>query len=126
MGRVVGLIRNGKYYSVENLPGSINQEGRTANIIEDTMPALKHPVTEEVFESKSAYRRVNKILGLEEVGNDLLSNKKRKNPPVLTESQVLNAIQRAEAICSDPSKYRARQEQSEARFAQMEKYLGGK
>lgn len=42
-------------------------------VIRDTMDAMVHPVTGEVFESKTAFRDVTKAHGLTEVGNERFS-----------------------------------------------------
>jgi hypothetical protein len=39
-------------------------------IISDTQEPLQHPVTGEIFDSKSAFRAVTRAHGLEEVGNE--------------------------------------------------------
>lgn len=43
---------------------------KTPYIIRDTMDALQHPATGELFDSKSRFREVTKAHGLTEVGND--------------------------------------------------------
>lgn len=81
------------------------------NVIDDSMPAIKHPVTEEMIDSKSRYYKTNRNLGLEVVGDkDLLSTKKRATKDYLPESKVMEAQLKAEAILEDPSKRRAYRE----------------
>lgn len=41
-----------------------------AHVVDDTMAPLEHPITGEVFNSKSAFRAVTKAHGCVEVGND--------------------------------------------------------
>ena len=100
----------------ENSPdgGSFSQtEKKSAFIQTDTiMGGLRHPVTGKVYDSKSAYLKECDRLGLEVVGNDLLSRKPNHIPDRLTESVILDRIERAEAICSDPAKFRARQNEN--------------
>lgn len=50
-------------------------------IQDDTMPATRHPVTGEIFESKSAFRRVTRANHLEEVGNDWAGQRPRVPEP---------------------------------------------
>jgi hypothetical protein len=126
MGRIVGLIRDGKFLNEDEISEFSVKQPVAPNVIDDTMAPLRHLVTGEVFESKSAFRRVTKMMGLEEVGNDLLSKRKQKVPDLLSEERVNRAIERAEAICSDPTKYRARQEQNEAVWHRRESLLNGK
>lgn len=61
-------------------------------IITDSMAALVHPATGQVFDSKSAFRRVTKAHGLVELGNDAPTTA----PPVEPENvkaDVIEAIQ---------------------------------
>jgi len=53
---------------------------KTPYIIRDTMDALQHPATGQVFDSKSRFREITKAHGLIEVGND--SPKSPKAPTV--------------------------------------------
>lgn len=76
----------------------------TAAVIDDTMDPLKHPVTGKVYDSKRRYLADTKRMGYEVVGNDLLSRQKRELPERITESKVIDACHRAEAIQSDPCK----------------------
>jgi hypothetical protein len=45
-------------------------------VIGDDMPQLLHPADNKVYSSKSAFRRVTKLYGYTEVGNDLISKQK--------------------------------------------------
>lgn len=51
-------------------PPNYYESNRAHYVQQDTMEPLRHPSTGEVYESKSAFRRQTKALGLEEVGND--------------------------------------------------------
>lgn len=87
--------------------------------IQDTMDAIKHPVTEEFVDSKSKYRKINKSLGLEVVGNDLLSAKPHNPKDRITDAVIMDKIERAEAIVNDPSKFRAFKEQEQRRLYEV-------
>lgn len=75
---------------------------------QDTLKgALRHPVTGEVTDSTSRYMKINDELGLEVVGNDLLSKRPAKPADTrFSEDMVLDKIQKAEAIASDPTRLR--------------------
>ncbi len=73
---------------------------------------LRHPVTDELVDSKSRWAAINKAEGLTCVGNDLLSKRRGRGPEKLTEEVILDRIHRAEAIQSDPSKLRAARERN--------------
>ena len=49
---------------------------KTPYIIRDTMDALQHPATGQMFDSKSQFRDVTRQHGLVEVGNDSLKSLK--------------------------------------------------
>lgn len=51
-------------------PPNYYESNRAHYVQQDTMEPLRHPSTGEVYDSKSAFRRQTKALGLEEVGND--------------------------------------------------------
>jgi hypothetical protein len=75
---------------------------------------LKHPVTGEVVESKTRWNEINKEHNLQVVGNDLLSQKPRNIQDRITEDRIKTAMERAEAIHSDPAKRNAyRNQQAE-------------
>jgi len=93
---------------------------------QDTMEPLRHPISGKIYDSKSEYMRETRAHGCEVVGNDLLSNKPRKTKEVITESMVLDRIERAESILNDPSKYRARVEENYRRLERREKLINGR
>jgi hypothetical protein len=74
---------------------------------------LKHPVSEKMFDSKSAYLRETKALGLDVIGNDLLSKKPRQVKDKITDAVIMDKIEKAESILNDPIKreWRARENQ---------------
>jgi len=65
---------------------------------------LKHPVNGKTYTSKAKYVKDTQKLGLEIVGEEKLSQKPRQLKDKITEKQVLDAMERAEAIHSDPAK----------------------
>jgi hypothetical protein len=46
-------------------------------VIEDTMPPTRHQVDGKIYDSKSAYRRVTKAAGCEEVGTSYTTGRQR-------------------------------------------------
>jgi hypothetical protein len=71
---------------------------------QDSMNPLKHPVTGELVDSKTRWNQINKNHGLQVVGNDLLSKQPRRTKDRLTDERIKTAMERAEAIHSDPAK----------------------
>lgn len=91
---------------------------------DDTLKApLRHPVTGRHYDSLSAYMRTNKRLGLEVVGNDLLSKKQDNKPERITDALVMDKIEKAESILSDPSKRRHYEERCLERLARREELI---
>lgn len=89
--------------------------GRYHAVHNDTMPALRHPVTGKMYDSKSEYIKECNRLGLEIIGNELLSEKgskvhNLKDP--LTDEVIIDKIHKAESIFDDPTKLRARQNEN--------------
>lgn len=80
------------------------QESKSAFVHEDTISPLRNLVTGKYYNSKSKYIKDCKALGLQIVGNDLLSKQKDQRKENITETKVLNAIEKAESICNDPYK----------------------
>lgn len=87
---------------------------------------LRHPVTGKMYDSRSAYEKENKRLGLEVVGNEKLSQKPRQLKDKITEAQIMDAIHHAEAIHSDPARLRAVREENLRRIERAERLLHGK
>ena len=94
-------------------------------IHQDSMPALRHPATNEMIDSRSKWERINKEKGLVCVGNDLLSKRPDTRRDVLTENKILDAIHRAEAIVEDPTKWRAAQNRNNEANYRRERLLNG-
>lgn len=67
---------------------------------------LRHPVTGEVVDNHTRWNEINRSQGLSCVGNDLLSKRPGRGPERITEEVILDRIQKAEAICSDPARKR--------------------
>lgn len=107
------------------LPGDSEAvEAMSAAVHQDTMPALRHPVTGKVYESKSAYLRAVKADGLTIVGNDLLSRKAHTPTDLITEEKVMAAIQKTEAILSDPARRNELRYKNEQLLEQYQKTIG--
>lgn len=89
---------------------------------------LKQPirdlVTGKMHDSQSAYLREVRSRGDEVVGNDLMSRRPQQLKEHITESMVMDRISRAEAIHSDPAKFRARQNENFERLERRKKLLG--
>jgi hypothetical protein len=85
---------------------------------------LRHPVTGKVYDSESQYMRATKREGCEVVGNDLLSKKKQVLQEKITDAVIMDRIERAEAIASDPTKFRARQNENMERLERRKELLG--
>ena len=71
---------------------------------QDTMDALKSPITGEIFESRSQYVRHVQRSGCNIVGNDLLSKAKRELKDTVTDEKIFNAMDKAESILRNPDK----------------------
>lgn len=116
------VMRNGsleKLAEREALPESLY-------IVGDTMDPLRNMVTGKVHDSKSSYMREVDSLGLEVVGNDLLSRKPRNQPDRFTEAMILDRIERAEAIYNDPAKRREVASRNERILERQERLLNGR
>lgn len=64
MARKIYKLIDGNLVEVYN-----SEKTRFHSVIEDSMPATKHPIDGKYYESKSAFRRVTKASGCVEVGN---------------------------------------------------------
>lgn len=67
MPRQVYVMREGKLVPIEEAGPRYGQPNKAHYVSQDTMPPTEHPLTGEVFESKSAFRAVTKAHGYEEV-----------------------------------------------------------
>lgn len=86
---------------------------------------LKHPVTGKMYDSRSEYLKATKALGLEVVGDEKLSQRPRNLKENITDDKIIDAIQRAEAIQSDPFKRNQFKRMNEIRTEMAEKALYG-
>lgn len=128
------VMRNGKLVEV-GAPSESQKEPVAPYVQDDT---LKQPlrflggtqedkegfIQPEFYDSKSAYLRRVKEEGLSVVGNDLLSRVPRHVRDTFTEEKILDKLQKAEAIYSDPAKYRERQNENRERLDRRNKLLG--
>jgi hypothetical protein len=122
MTRRLYVWREGEFVEI----GGTASESKSASVHQDTISALKHPVTGKVYESKSAYLKDLKRDGLTVVGNDLLSKKKQVIPDRITEEMILDKIERAESIVSDPFKLSQERNRNIQLFEQRERLLYAK
>lgn len=121
MARKTYVSRNGKFVEQRK---QVRKEG--VFVHQDTMAPLKHPVTEKIFDSRSAYESENRRLGLKVVGNDLLSQRPRTVKDRLSDEQILDGIEQAEATVEDATKWRAHQNINIERFENHQRILNGK
>lgn len=87
---------------------------------------LRHPKTGELVDNHSRWNQINREHGLRCVGNDLMSKQPDRRPDFVTDSVILDGIERAESIYSDPSKFRARQNENMERLERYERLVHGK
>jgi hypothetical protein len=96
---------NGKYQWVD-VETTAAPEADAPFVHGDTMETpLMHPVTGEVTDSLTRWNQINAENNCKVVGNDLFSKRKSRGPDTLTEDKILDGIERAEAIKSNPDKY---------------------
>jgi len=79
-------------------------ENKSAYVQQDTMAPLRNMATGKIYDSKSAYLRDVHNAGFRVVGNDLMSEKQHSFEEKITDSLVMDRIQKAESILSDPAK----------------------
>lgn len=97
---------------------------------QDTLKSpLRNPVTGRIHDSTSTYLKECKTLGLEVVGNDLMSKRPDGRVDKINEAMIMDKIEKAESIVSDPTKYREYQnrnlelyERNQRLLEQREKY----
>ncbi len=66
--------------------------GRPApSVISDIMPAMRHPITQKVMDSKSGFRAVTRAHGCVEVGNEVQRDTRRVDMPSL-QGDIAHAI----------------------------------
>jgi len=83
------VFREGRFIPWDEAPPLHPKFGQAPGLICDSMEPTEHPITGEVFESKSAFREVTKAHGCREVGNDLISKRKqeRSDKPLTLEAK---------------------------------------
>lgn len=80
MARGTFVIRDGKLVP-KHLAAPLGRKGPRSMlprpyVIGDVMDSCMHPSTGQRFESKSEFRKVTKALGLTEVGNEVIPEKR--------------------------------------------------
>lgn len=116
---------DGKYQWVDEDTAPARPEVH-AVIADEISQGLVHPVTRQVYTSKNKYLRDLRREGYEVVGNDLQSRKPFKGKEVITEAQIMDKIQKAEAIESDPAKLRRFREDQTERYHRVQELLNGR
>lgn len=127
MARALYRFINGEFVEVYNTE---KVEAEAPFVQQDTLSSpLRNPVTGKIHDSKSNYLKECDRLGLEVVGNDLMSKKPDMRPDKFTEELIMDRIERAEAILSDPAKRNEREymnerlrERNERLLEQRERY----
>lgn len=95
----------------------------SAAIHQDTLDKpIRNMITGKFYDSASQYKK-ELPKGVEIVGNEKLSSRPRTIPDRFTEAQVMDAIQKAEAICSDPTKFRDRQNENIERLERHQRLI---
>jgi hypothetical protein len=123
MTRSVYKKINGEFRWIE-LDGKA--EAEPFFVHEDTLEKpLRHPVTGKIYDSRSEYEKETKRLGLEIVGEEKLSQRPRRTKDSLTEERIMDAIEKAESITGDPSKFRARMNENMERLERRMRLLNG-
>lgn len=116
---------NGVKYVMRN--GTLVEVGRASTVNEaafvhnDSMQALRNPVTGQIYESKSQYLKSVNKLGMEVVGTEKLSDKPQVLKEHITETMVMDRMARAEAILDDPTKLRARHNENLERLSRHDR-----
>ncbi len=71
----VYVYRSGKLVD-RNIAGP-RDSGPVKGVISDTMPAMRHPITQKLMDSKSRFRAETRAHGCVEVGNDVQRDTRR-------------------------------------------------
>lgn len=88
--------------------------------------ALVHPKTGERVDSMTRWNRINKENGLKVVGNDWIGKKSPRGPEKLTEAQIMDKVEKAEAILSDPSRRNSYYNEQMERSERNQRLLGNR
>lgn len=65
--------------------------GRVGGVISDTMPGMRHPITQKMMDSKSAFRAVTRAHNCVEVGNEAQRDRRSVDMPPL-KGDIAHAI----------------------------------
>lgn len=105
---------------VVQVAGEPPKESNAPFVIGDTFKTpLRHPKTDEIVDSMTRWKQINKEHKLECVGNDLLSKHARRHEERITEERFNDAYEQAWAIETDPFK---RNQQRNKQMQEFEKY----
>lgn len=93
--RKIAFYRDGKFVWVEkgDIPPPSKRKKRAFYIGNDIMDPIRHPVTGDIFESKSALRASYKEMGLIELGNDIPQQDEISDPISVYEKAIGESIQ---------------------------------
>ncbi len=70
------VMRNGRLVRKETA-APLNAPRAAPQVISDTMPAMRHPITGKPMDSKSQFRGVTRAHGCVEVGNEVQRDTRR-------------------------------------------------
>lgn len=70
------VYRNGRLVDKATAPPR-SSNAPVRGVISDTMPAMRHPITQKVMDSKSGFRAVTRAHGCVEVGTDVQRDTRR-------------------------------------------------
>lgn len=91
MARKVYVWRDGKFLEVTNSNREVTPR---TQIMTDTMPDTWHPCDGKKYDSKSAFRRVTKAHGCEELGNDKGDVAERYDSSKELKSDIIDAAKK--------------------------------
>lgn len=75
MTRATYVMRNGEL--VEKSKAEPLHSSNVPHVISDTMPAMRHPITGKLMDSKSSFRAITRAHGCVEVGNETMRDTRR-------------------------------------------------
>lgn len=115
-------MRNGK---IEEIGKEGASQPEAPFVHDDT---LSHPVrnlvTGKLYDSTSAFKRSAKEAGCDIVGNDFRGRAPRRPKNEISEKVILDKIEKAESIASDPTKRRAHDNMNLERMERQAQSLG--
>lgn len=118
MARQLFAWRNGKFCEVT----PETREQVSPFVQSDELPNLRHPVNGKRYTSRREYEKDTVAMGCRIVGNDWIGQPPPPKKEVMTEKMFVDAMEQAEAICSDPSKLRAQREENLERLARQRRH----